>query len=61
MSKLGHTAEVLNGEIYIFGGLIHGDEHPRVTVEAYSIAETAQPVNPAGKLLKTWVTIKTAQ
>ena len=61
MSKLGHTAEVINGEIYFFGGHSDGDENPRVTVEAYSVAETAQPVNPTGKLLKTWATIKIAQ
>ena len=61
MSKLGHTAEVINGEIYIFGWHSDDDEDPRVTVEAYSVAETAQPVNPAGKLLKTWATIKIAQ
>ena len=37
------------------------NEDPRVTVEAYSVAETAQSVNPAGKLLKPWATIKIAQ
>ena len=61
MSKLGHTAEVINGEIYFFGGHSDGDEDPSVTVEAYNIAKAAQPVNPTGKLLKTWATIKTAR
>ena len=61
MSKSGHTVEVINGEIYIFGGHGNGDEDPRVTVKAYGVAEASQPVNPAGKLLKTWATIKITQ
>ncbi|MDE0467225.1 MAG: hypothetical protein OYL97_09210 [Candidatus Poribacteria bacterium] len=61
MSKLGHTSEVINGEIYIFGGHSDGEADPSATVEAYSVMEAAQSVNAAGKLLKTWATIKVTQ
>ena len=58
MSKLGHTAEVINGEIYIFGGHSDGDEDPLITVEVYDPAIVHDRITAIGKLLKTWATIK---
>lgn len=61
MSKLGHTAEVINGEIYIFGGHGADDEDPLITVEVYDTAMVRDLITPIGKLLKTWATIKMTQ
>ena len=61
MSKLGHTAEVINGEIYIFGGHSDGDGDPLITVEVYDPAVVHERITAIGKLLKTWATIKMTQ
>ena len=56
-AKVGHKAEVINGNIYILNGADHNDV-PFATVEVYNTGEFAQSVDPTGKLLKTWGTIK---
>lgn len=48
----------INGKIYIFGGDSGGDEDPLATVEVYDTGEGFQSVDPTGKLIKTWGTIK---
>lgn len=59
IAKSGHDAIVINGAIYVFGGNSGGGEDPLVTVEVYGAEEIFQSVDPAGKLVKTWGTIKT--
>lgn len=53
---VGHKAEVINGDIYIFNDAAHNDV-PFTTVAVYD-TEERQGVNPIDKLLKTWGTIK---
>ncbi|MYC75506.1 hypothetical protein F4X10_07050 [Candidatus Poribacteria bacterium] len=60
VSKLGHTTEVINGKIYIFTGA-DPDEVPVATVEIYAPEGFPQSVDPTGKLLKTWGTLKNIQ
>lgn len=60
VSKLGHAAEVINGQIYILTGA-DPDDAPFATVEVYAPEGFLQSVDPTGKLLKTWATIKIAQ
>ena len=57
VAKIGHRAEVINGDIYIFNDASHNDV-PFTTVEVYDTGER-QGVNPVDKLLKTWGAIKT--
>ena len=57
VGKTGHEAEVIKGNIYIFGGHSGGDED-LVTVEVYDTGEVPQSVDPIGKLVKTWGAIK---
>lgn len=60
MSKSGHTAEVINGKIYILTGA-DTDDAPFATVEVFAPEGFPQSVDPTGKLLKTWATIKMTQ
>ena len=57
IGKSGHAAEVIKGKIYIFTGVGH-DDAAFATVEVYNTEEFPQSVDPTGKLLKTWATIK---
>ena len=57
VSKFGHAAEVINGKIYILTGA-DPDEAPFATVEVYAPEGFPQSVDPIGKLLKTWGTLK---
>ncbi len=56
VARIGHKAEVINGDIYIFSDASHNDV-PFTTVEVYN-TEERQGVNPVDKLLKTWGVIK---
>ena len=56
VARIGHKAEVINGDIYIFSDASHNDV-PFTTVEIYNTDER-QGVNPTDKLLKTWGLIK---
>ena len=58
VGKSGHAAAVVNGKIYILGGLRAGHKGPLLTVEVYDPGEVSQSVTPRGKLLKTWGVIK---
>ena len=60
MSKFGHTAEVINGKIYILTGA-DTDDAPFATVEVFAPEGFPQSVDPTGKLLKTWGTLKNIQ
>ncbi len=60
VAKAGHKAEVINGNIYIIDGPAHNGT-PFATVEVYNTGEFPQSVDPVGKLLKTWATIKTRE
>ena len=53
IGKWGHTTEVIDGQIYIFGGsnLVGGD--PLTSVEVYDPRAVAQRANPIGKLTQT--------
>ena len=59
IGKAGHAAEVINGNIYIFGGSSADVRGPLTTVEVYGTAEVPQSVDPVGKLVETWGAIKT--
>ena len=61
VGKSGHEAEVINGNIYVFGGRRAGHKGPLLTVEVYDPGEVSQSVNPTGKLVKMWATIKITQ
>ena len=56
VARIGHRAEVINGDIYIFNDASHNDT-PFATVEVYDTGER-QGVNPIDKLLRTWGVIK---
>ena len=60
VGKSGHTAEAINGKIYIFTGADH-DDAVFATVEVYAPEGFPQSVDPTGKVLKTWATLKIAQ
>ena len=60
VGKSGHAAEVINGKIYIFTGA-DTDDAPFATVEVYDTREFPQSVDPIGKLLKIWGTLKNIQ
>ena len=60
VAKFGHAAEVINGRIYILTEA-DPDDAPFATVEVYAPEGFPQSVDPIGKLLKTWATIKIAQ
>jgi len=53
IGKSGHTTEVIDGQIYIFGGnsLVGGD--PLTSVEVYDPGSVSQRVNSIGKLMQT--------
>ena len=59
VGKSGHEAVVINGEIYILGGNSAEVRTPLTTVEVYGTGEAPQSVDPIGKLVETWGTIKT--
>ena len=62
VGKSGHAAEVIDGKIYILGGLRAGEDlFLNVDVEVYEPGEVSQRVNPTGKLLNTWGLIKKAK
>ena len=61
VGKSGHEAEVINGNIYIFGGSAAGVWAPLTDVEVYGTDELPQSVDPVGKLVETWGAIKTRQ
>ena len=61
VGKSGHEAEVINGEIYIFGGSSADVRVPLTTVEVYGTGEVPQSIDPVGKLVETWGAIKTRQ
>ena len=56
VARIGHKAEVVNGDIYIFNDASHNDV-PFTTVEVYDTGER-QGVNPVDKVLRTWGVIK---
>ena len=56
VGKSRHTAEVIKGKIYVFGGY-DGDEDS-VAVEVYAPEGAFRSVDPTGKLVKTWGSIK---
>lgn len=60
VGKSGHVAEVIKEEIYILTGA-DPDDAPFATIEVYAPEGFPQSVDPTGKLLKTWATLKTAQ
>jgi N-acetylneuraminic acid mutarotase len=60
VSKFGHAAEVINGKIYILTGA-DPDDAPFATIEVYAPEGFPQSVDPTGKLLKTWGTLKNIQ
>ena len=55
VARVGHKAEVVNGDIYIFSDASHNDV-PFTTVEVYNAER--QGMNPTDKLLSTWGVIK---
>ena len=55
VARVGHKAEVVNGDIYIFSDASHSDV-PFTTVEVYNAER--QGMNPTDKLLSTWGVIK---
>lgn len=57
VGKSGHAAAVINGKIYILGGQ-RGAFITDVTVEIYDPEGVSQSVDPTGKLIKTWGTVK---
>ena len=56
-SKFGHAAEVIKTKIYIFSGVGH-DDAAFPTVEVYDTGEFPQSIDPIGKNLKTWASLK---
>ena len=50
MGKSGHTTEVIDGKIYIFGGGSTGVKGPLTSVEVYDARAVALRVNSIGKL-----------
>ena len=56
-SKSGHTAEVIKAKIYIFNNA-DPDDAPFATVEVYDLGEFPASIDPIGKLLKTWASLK---
>ena len=56
VARVGHKAEVINGDIYIFSDASHNDV-PFATVEVYDPGEH-QGISAINKLLKTWGVIK---
>ena len=57
IGKWGHRAEVINENIYIFGGS-SAVFRPLTMIEVYGIGEVSQSVDPTGKLVQTWKTTK---
>ena len=55
--RSGHRAEVINGNIYIFGGS-NDAFRPLTTVAVYGTVEVPRRVDPMGKLVQTSETIK---
>ena len=53
IGKFGHATEIIDGQIYIFGGNSAGVQGPLTSVEVYDPREVAQRVNPIGKFVKT--------
>ena len=55
--RSGHRAEVINGNIYIFGGS-NDVFRPLTTVEVYGTVGVPRSVDPIGKLVQTSETLK---
>ena len=55
--RSGHRTEVVNGNIYIFGGSNDAFK-PLTTVDVYGTVEVPRSVDPMGKLMQTWKAIK---
>ena len=57
IGRCGHRAEVINENIYIFGGS-SAVFRPLTMIEVYGTGEVSRSVDPMGKLVQTWKTIK---
>ena len=57
IGRSGHKAEVVDGNIYIFGGS-NTVFRPLTSVEVYGTDELPRSINSAGKLVQTWETIR---
>ena len=51
--KSGHTTEVIDGQIYIFGGTSRAGGAPLTSVEVYAPSVASQRINSIGKLMQT--------
>ncbi len=51
--KSGHTTEVIDGQIYIFGGANSAGGAPLTSVEVYDPSAVSQRVNSIGRLMQT--------
>ena len=59
IGKWAHRAEVINEKIYIFGGN-SAVFRPLTMIEVYGTGEVSRSVDPMGKLVQTWETIKSS-
>ena len=57
IGKWGHRAEVINENIYIFGGN-SAVFKPLTMIDVYGTGEVSQSVDPMEKFVQTWKTIK---
>ena len=58
MGKWAHRAEVINGDIYTFGGN-SAVFRPLTLIDVYGrTGEVSRSVDPMGKLVQTWKTTK---
>ena len=57
IGKWAHRAEVINENIYIFGGN-SAVFRPLTMIDVYGTGEVSRSVDPMGKLVQTWETIK---
>ena len=58
MGKSGHATEVIDGQIYIFGGNSDVAQGPLTSVEVYDAKAVSEHVNSIGEFVKTWETVK---
>ena len=57
IGRWGHRAEVINENIYIFGGS-SAVFRPLTMIDVYGTGEVSRSVDPMGKLMPTWETVK---
>ena len=57
IGRWGHRAEVINENIYIFGGS-SAVFRPLTMIDVYGTGEVSRSVDPMGKLVPTWETVK---